>query len=201
MPLEVGVIIGAILTIFVFSFPLYKESIMYRFAEYTMIGISLGMSITVAYKYILDNAVTSLIEGQYVYLVVIIFSLLIFFTYTKHYKFLYRWPMAIIIGFGLGVAVRGIVHADIIQQIAATVKPIPMSGIDSINSILQLMGVVCTILYFVMTLNRTGRLKGPIMFGRYWIMIALGVQFGNTVMTRNLEDARRYLNKPESWRV
>jgi hypothetical protein len=24
---------------------------------------------------------------------------------------------------------------------------------------------------------------------------------GNTVMTRDLEDARRYLNKPESWRV
>ena len=184
MTIEIGAIIGAFFSIMVLSMPLYKENLLFRFTEHTMIGISLGIGITISVKAISDNAISPVMGGQYLYLIPIIIGSLLLFRLSKKYALLYRIPMAVIIGVGMGLAVRGIAHAQIIKQIKATLKPIPMSTVGAFNTILIFVGVSITILYFVYTLKHTGVVRGPVMFGRYLMMVAFGVQYGNTVIGR-----------------
>jgi len=99
-----------------------------------------------------------------------------------------RYPLAVITGIGTGVAVRGFVQANIVQQIIATSKPLWGSGapLTYINNIIILVLTLSGLVFFVFTIpiekSRGGRLIASI--GRTGLMISFGALFGNTVLSR-----------------
>lgn len=144
-----GTWIAIAFTMMILSFGLYKENRFFRFAEYTVIASSLGNGVVVSLRYINSTFVQPpLTTGglSYLYLVAILFASLLFVQFNKDYRWVARYPMAIIVGVGLGVAARTSLETEVIKQVWAAMTPI-----TSVNNLISLVITVSVLLYFLMT--------------------------------------------------
>lgn len=182
-----GLWVAALFTLFTFSF-IYKENRLYRFAEHTVVGASAGHYSVIAYQSILDKGWYPLVSGQYLYLLPMILGFLIFSRFTKKYGWTSFYPVALLVGLGTGLAVRGTVQAEFLAQITSTVRPLYIYGYETLNNIIITVTVISVLVYFLFTVEPKGLLKSPVSYvgklGRYLLMVAFGAQFGAAIMTR-----------------
>jgi len=53
-----------------------------------------------------------------------------------------------------------------------------------INFLYIAVGLICSVMYFLLTYEHSGAMQVPTRIGRLFIMVALGAYFGNTVLFR-----------------
>jgi len=191
---SIGLAIAFILTLLCYTFPLYKDNVLYQFCENTLIGLSIGHTSVIAINRIRDLNVKPIMAGNYTLLILTILGIMLFARFSKQYHWAYTWPMAIMIGGGTGIAMRSYIHAQFLNQIKATM--ISFSGksvLDSINSILILIFVICTISFFLFTYEQKGPLRTTSMIGRIVLMATFGAVFANVSLTRLAAIAGRIL--------
>lgn len=182
MVLEIGPLIGAILVLMLFSWFLYKQTLLYDIAEGVLIGTGAGYSFIMGIKAVRDNAVLPLLRGEVIWIVPILLGLVIYLqlsTETIHFS---RIPIAIIIGVGTGLSVRRVLLAEILGQIRASM--IDFSALDTvgvINSILILVGTITSIAYFTLSREHTGAFGTFTKIGRIYLMATFGAMFGNGI--------------------
>ncbi|MBP8614323.1 MAG: hypothetical protein KBI40_05640 [Firmicutes bacterium] len=176
MSLSFGTWVAGLMTIAIMSL-VWKENPFYRSAEHLYVGVSAGHAVVMAYNNIRDMAFEPLSTGQFVWIVPIVLGLLLYARYTKH-AWLARYPVSVIVGIGTGVAVRGAIHGDFTQQIAATMK------VGSVNQILLLVFVIMSLSYFFFSKEFQGPASIIPKSGRLVLMVAFGAAFGTTVMGR-----------------
>jgi len=181
----IGIWIGLALTLMYYSYPLYKETIAYRFAEHTTIACSFSISIVQAVRLIRDNAVTPLIGGTYHLIVPIVLGITLYTQFFKRTRWISRYVMSFLIGVGTGIAAVGVIKAQIVSQILSTITP-PLNAtpLEWFNYAFIGIGFICATSYFILTREHKGLLYIPTRIGRYMIMLGLGAYFGNTVMFR-----------------
>ena len=95
-------------------------------------------------------------------------------------------PGAILVGSSLGVGMAGQPLPNIVSQIIDTITP-PKAGAAALNwfnFVYIAIGLICVTMYFLLTYEHTGPVKPVTQLGRYFIMLALGAYFGNTVLFR-----------------
>jgi hypothetical protein len=185
MTLDIGVWVAWLLTIFAFSAVLYKDNILFKFAQYTFVGVSIGYTIAMGVKTILDTAWTPVMHGEYVYIIPIILGFMLFLRFKKGLESYSEWAMAFLIAVGAALAIRGNVHAYFLEQIQATMLPvIAEDPTTSFNNVIIIIGTLTSMLYFIMTREHKGILKYPTRIGRIFIMIAFGAFFAGLIMTR-----------------
>lgn len=173
------------LTIFVYSLPLAKDNIFYRFSEYTYIGVSIGYLAAMAVKSIIDSAFTPITEGRYQYIVAIVLGFILYMRYNKKTYPISRWPLAIIIGVGTGLGLRGVIKPYIIDQVVATITPLWVGKpLASFNNIVILIIVVTCLSFFIFTYKRVGIISRTAEIGSYFLMALFGGIFANVCMTR-----------------
>ena len=192
-----GIWVAALLTLFIYSF-LYQDNPFYRFAEHLFVGISVGYSIVIsihqgfiplAWKPFYE-AVTGGSLGGLVKLIPIGFGLLFFARLSPRHTWLIRYPIAILIGFGTGVAIPNVLRASIFEQTRGTIEPFAamhagtLSGGEIFGAILMVIGVICTLTYFFFSLEHRGAVGGLSKVGIAFLMMGFGSAFGNTVMGR-----------------
>jgi len=181
--IDIMMIIGAILIIFVFTY-VYKENPLYRFAEHCMVGVATSVAFIASYKTIVDVLISPLLRGDVATLLLLILSIALFARYVKQYSWLVRWPLAVIAGAGIGVAVRGAAKAQILDQVTAS-----MLKLNDINNVILFIFVICVLGYFLYvdyskwpvlegTLSKIGTL------GKYFLMIYFGAQFATAAVYR-----------------
>lgn len=180
-----GIWVALLLMFMVYSYPLWKENIAYRFAEHTMIGVGFGISIVQAIRLIRDSAVTPLMQGTTHLIIPIILGLALYFQFFRSTRWISRYTLSLLVGVGTGIAAVGVIHAQVVAQILGVIKP-PTSPslIDWFNYAFIGIGLLCTASYFILTREHKGPLYAPTKIGRYLIMLGLGAYFGNTVMFR-----------------
>ncbi len=61
----IGLWIGWFLMLMIYSYPLYKENVTYRFAEYLFIGVTLAITIITNFSNVMRLCVTPLMQGNY----------------------------------------------------------------------------------------------------------------------------------------
>jgi len=182
---SIGLLLGAVFIIMVFSGYLYKETVWIHIAEHIFIGASVGYMVVLATKNIVDNAWTPMVGGKVSYVLPIVLGLMLFLRYSKKTVFLSRWPLAFMIGVGTGLAIKGVVIAWLISQIRSTAKIAMTSPATFINGLIILVGVVAGMAALLETKEQTGRVMKPVVsLGRTYLMAFFGVAFGLTVMTR-----------------
>ncbi len=171
--------IAGIFTVAMFSF-LYKENIVFRYAENIFVGFGGAHALVLGYQNIKDAAVIPLIEkGQYSQLIPIAIGLLLFARFVKGGRPLSNIPSAFLYGLGAATALRGIVLAQVVQQVAETIM-VP----KSIDDVVMILGVLLSLSYFVFTYSHLTVVEKMGRLGRAFIMVAFGAQFGNYVMGR-----------------
>lgn len=184
-PALIGTWVALGFTLFAFSGVLYKDNIVFRFAQYTYLGASIGYIIALAVKTIIDTAWTPMITGEYIYAIPIVLGLLLYARFKKGLESYSRWGMAFLISVGAALAIRGNIHAYFYQQIVATMLPVWTGDpLTSFNNIIMIVGVFSSMLYFILTREHKGPLKYPSRIGRVFIMLAFGAFFAGLIMTR-----------------
>ena len=194
----IGVWIAAFLTLCIYSF-LYRDNPFYRFAEHLFVGISVGYGIVLSIHQGLIpfawapfwQAITQWPPGWgLTKLIPIAIGLLFFARLIPSYAWLIRYPIAILIGIGSGLAIPNVMQADIFRQIHGTLTPFSqihagtLSGPEIFGAILMLIGVISTLTYFFFSVEHRGVVGGVSKVGILFLMVGFGSAFGNTVMGR-----------------
>jgi len=185
-PLDVvGLWIGWLLMLMIYSLPLYKENVTYRFAEYLYVGIALAITVITNFIYVVRVAINPLIGGNILMIVPLVLGCLMFTMLIPEYRWLSRYPIALLVGAGFGLGIRGTIGPNLQDAIISTITPPTEGGaLAWINFAYIAVGLICSIMYFLLTIEQTGVLKAPTRIGRLFIMIGLGAYFGNTVLFR-----------------
>ncbi len=175
----IGLYVATILTLMIWSY-LYKENILFRFAEYTFIGIATGHLFVMTAIRLRDSTIVPLVfRSQYALIIPVALGLLLYARYSKKTEWAARWPLAILVGVGTGLAIRGMIDAQFIAQILATITPR-----DPINGTIIAVLTACTLAFFFFTREQIGTFGQLTRVGRMTIMVAMGASFGTLATTR-----------------
>lgn len=178
--MDIGTLIAAFLTLCIFSF-LYKDNPFYKFAEYLLVGISVGFFLVTAINTtVLPKLILPLFkQGNLIYLIPGILGLLMFTRFSSKFSWLSRISLALVIGAGAGVSIPAVMQAQIMAQMGAT-----MVSLASINGIIIVLAISTTLIYFFFSKEHKGWLGGTAKIGIWFLMIFFGATFGYTVMSR-----------------
>lgn len=176
----IGTLTALLLTIMIFSF-LYKENPFYRFAEYLLVGISVGyylviISTNTLYPLVIDKI---FVQGEFVAVIPVVLGFMMFARLNKRWAYLSRIPLALMIGFGAGLSIPAMLQARILRQMSAS-----MQSFLTINGAVILIGILSTLSYFYFSKKQEGVFGKFTMLGTYFLMIFFGATFGYTVMSR-----------------
>ena len=185
-PLDViGLWIGWLLMLMIYSLPLYKENISYRFAEYLFIGVTLAITLITNFSNVMKMCITPLLGGDILMIIPFVLGLAMFTMLIPKYRWVSRYPVALLVGAGFGLGIRGTIRPNIQDAIISTITAPTEGGVMAwFNFTYIAVGLICSIMYFLLTMEHTGILKAPTRIGRLFIMIGLGAYFGNTVLFR-----------------
>lgn len=179
--------LAAFLTLFIFSF-LYRDNILYRFAEHLFVGVSAGYLVALTWhNQIYPNLIVPLfIEGNLFYIIPLAFALCYFARFVPRLSHLIRLPIAFVLGWGSGVAIPAFFQRDILRQTQGTllVRDAFVRWDSGLWAVVILVGVISTLIYFFFSRERKGIIKPTANLGAIFIMLGFGASFGYTVMAR-----------------
>ena len=196
----IGIWVAAALTLFIYSF-LYKDNFFYKLAENIFVGVSAGYVGARLYN---DVVLKKLFKplfapepghlADYWLIVPSILSILILFKlFPSNYTWLARWPLAFVVGTGVGLMIVTYLVSNGLMQVAATINAfkgfsaMPWFGWQAcrFNSILLGIGVVTGLIYFFFSKEHKGFVFGSCArLGIWFLMVSFGAAFGYTVMAR-----------------
>ena len=180
----VGLWIAAFGILACFSYA-FKENIFFRIVQAIFVGCSIGYITTFAIDSITRSGLNVAMAGNYVYFLPIIIGFALFAKYSKKYYWISRYPLAILVGTGTGLAARAIVQVNIIAQIIGTIQINTTDPWAFANGIIIFVGVLTGMTYFLFTIKVKGRIFGGVTrFGRITLMVAFGTAFGSTFVGR-----------------
>ncbi|MGI6163887.1 MAG: hypothetical protein ACOYEQ_08195 [Bacillota bacterium] len=157
----------------------FKDNPAFRIAENIYVGAGAGHMIAAAYKNVTGLGLYPLLEqGKFSRLIPIILGLTLFARYSKKYAYVGRYAIALPLGMGTGIALRGIVSAQILSQVRATLLPL-----DNFNNLVIIVGVTATICFFLFTTTQNKMVKTYSAVGKYFILVSLGLTFATAVFT------------------
>ncbi len=165
----------------------FRDNIVFKFAENTFIGIAAGHAIVMGVKNIRDYGWTHIMNGEIIYVVVFVLGIMMYARFSDQYYWLYRYPIAFLVGNGIGISIRAAIHSDFIVQVRATASPLIASdALGTVNAIITFVGVITAMSHFIFTQERMneGTLSWLPRIGRSLMLLAFGASFGNTVMSR-----------------
>ena len=185
--MDVSIWIAAFFTIAATSYA-FRDNVVFKFAEYTFIGVAAGHQIVMGVKNIRDYGWTHLMSGEIVYIVVFILGLMLYARFHKEYYWLYRYPIAFLVGNGVGISIRAAIHSDFIVQVRETAATslIASDAFGTINALITFIGVITALSHFIFTQEKlhVGTVGWIPKVGRWMMLLAFGASFGNTIMSR-----------------
>jgi len=179
--------VGALLTLFIFSF-LLGDNPLYKFAEHLYVGLSVGYMIAIYYwNFFKPDLIDPLFgQGRIILIIPALLGICYFAIFVQKFAWTVRIPMGFVLGWGSGVAIPAILQANIIKQIQGSlITSQVLARWDTLVwSIIILVGVITTVVYFFFSREQKGALKTVSNIGIVYIMIGFGASFGYTVMAR-----------------
>jgi len=183
----VGTTVAALFTLMIYSI-LFKENVLYRFAENTAVAVAVGYFVVTTLKSLRASAYIPLTSGNMLVLVPLLLGVLTYFSFIKKYAWISLWPIGFLTGVGLGLSVRGAIQAQFIEQIDATILPLTGSFTDIFNNIIIFVSTVVVLYYFLFSINfkspTISSISGGVRkYARYFIMVGLGVGFSGASLS------------------
>ena len=184
-----GIWVAAFFTLAIYSF-LYKENPLYRLAEHLVVGISAGYGIAITYEIVLGpRLITPLLNGTgWILLVPALLGLLYITRFIPSVAWLSRYPMAFIMGTGMGVAFPLTMKASVLRQLEAAMVPVYSTGMPwhvVFGNLVMILGTLAALIYFFFSKPHKGLFFGTgSKIGIWVIMLGFGATFGFTVMGR-----------------
>ena len=179
--------ISALLTIMITTLA-WKEQPISRFANHIYTGVVVAHSTILACGNIMNIGVNKITAGNYIYVLAILLGILTYARYSKANFWMYRYPIALVMGIGIGTSMRGLIGGSVLDQIRNSFLQLAQPGdaMASVNNIIFTVILLSALSYFLFTIKAT-RSETAMRFsalGRYAMMGAFGYSFANTIATR-----------------
>ncbi|MDH4292433.1 MAG: hypothetical protein OEV56_07500, partial [Dehalococcoidia bacterium] len=187
-----ALIFGVFATIFIYSF-LWKENPLSRAIEHLFVGMAAVYTLAGMYDAAMTQAIwgTQRIEqGNFIWLIPILISLMYFFFFTKKYFYLYRYPVSIVVGIMAGMMICGMIQSNFLAQVQSAAVNSPLvgegvwewtggsTGMVGLNSLLVIIGTITALTFFFFTWEHKGILGVSTKIGRYVLMATFGASYG-----------------------
>jgi hypothetical protein len=188
---QIGVWVGVILTLLVFSY-LLGDTPLFRVAQAIFVGVAIGYAATAAvYLVLLPRLFDPLFADPILnsYLVIpLALGLLLLTKLRASWAPLGNSSIAFLFGVGSALALGGALSGTLLPQLSATVVPL-----DSLENVLLVLGTLGALLSFrfvqpqsarggTHVLETVGRGWGYL--GRWFVLIAFGAIFASTAISR-----------------
>ncbi len=184
---DIGIWISAILTIMITTLA-WKDTPVSKTAEHIYLGVITANTIVMAWGNIDSIGLQKIMSGQILYIIPVVLGIMAYARYSKKNFWIYRYPIALVVGIGVGTAMSGLVGGSVIDQIKASFYQLNVPGDigASLNNLIMVVTLVSAMMYFIFTIKAT---RNPLAtkistFGRYAMMAAFGYSFANTIATR-----------------
>jgi len=131
------VLAGVVMTIAIFSF-LYKDNPFFRAAEHLFVGLGLGISLVVLwYEFYKPDIYDALVvpaftkgmtvgHDKLILLIPIGLGLMVLLRMSRSYAWVSRYPLAFLVGYGMGFGIQPVIHSNILKQMKPTLEATPM---------------------------------------------------------------------------
>jgi len=203
IPVDIwGTWLAALLTLAIYSF-LYGDNPIYKACEHLFVGVSAAYGVVIVYhEYVIpdlyqplfDPAAVGLVAPKLILIIPIAFGLLLLSRFFPKYSYLSRWPIALSMGAGAGFGIPVSMQGNILKQLHGCLRSLlpvdgpvaegGVSGLMALDHIIVLVGVICVLSYFYFSMQHKGALGVTSRIGIWFLMVAFGAGFGNTVMAR-----------------
>ncbi len=194
----IGVWVGAILTLLVFSY-LLKDTPLFRIAQAIFVGVTVGYAATVAINSILiPRLVIPLLTNTnltWPLFIPLVLGVLLFAKLRTAWASLGNPSIAFLFGVGSALAIGGALSGALVPQLMATIVSFsPTQGWETIvSNLLLVVGTIGAFLSFRFIIPSPQRPAGRALnavargwgnFGRWFILIAFGAIFADTAVSR-----------------
>jgi hypothetical protein len=183
----IGLWISAILTIMITTLA-WKDTPVSKTAEHIYVGVVTANSIVMAWGNIDSIGLQKIFAGEIWFIIPVVLGIMAYARYSKENFWIYRYPIALVVGIGVGTAMRGLVGGSVVDQIKSSFWSLNVPGDigASLNNLVMVVTLLSAMIYFVFTIKAS---RSPIAtqlsaFGRYAMMAAFGYSFANTIATR-----------------
>ncbi len=200
-----GVWVAALLSLCVFSF-LFKDNALFKLTESIFVGVSVGYGIVLSWNAGLHpKVVVPFMDfvrhasekgtADYYWAGYMLISLGIGVLYLSRFSprqaWLSRFPMAYLMGIGIGIGMPLTIQSFIFEQVRATLIPVVVmenGALDwqaSLGNIALLAGVFSVLYYFFFSVKKSDPVsKAVSRVGIAYLMLGFGASFALTVMAR-----------------
>ena len=170
-----------IMVLFVFaiwSYVLWRENIVYDFAEKTFIAVSAGHSVMLGLTTLWNQDLARIATGETILIIPTILGLTYLLRLSKGYAWVSRYSTALIIGTILSMNVRTLPY-NFESQLKAT-----MLNLSNPNNIVIVVAAATTIFYYYFR-RKPGMISDTLAkIGRGFIMSYIGAAAAGTLLTR-----------------
>lgn len=182
--------IPALLIMAIYSYVFAGGNIVYDWAQDLAVASAVGYQTILAYEQLVRIGWTNGIAvGEWHYIIPIIAGFLIFTIASREWTWASRWPSAILLGVGLGLAMASFAYADIFMQIVPswTIGLLPVARWEYL---IIIGGMVLTFWWAIYTIPHKGPGIMPTVLdrladvGKAFVMIYITSKWASTVMYR-----------------
>ncbi len=179
--------IAVFFTLSVFTF-LWKDNILYKFAEAVTVGIGMGFfvvqwwNLTVIGRF--WTPFSTEFSTKFHLIIPAIIGLLMITRIIPRFAWMSRYALAFMIGAGSGYMLPRVIQANILQQLYATMLPVNFSVEGIFYNLIIFVGVMSALVYFFFSKEHKGWFGGVANIGIWVLMVGFGATFGYTVMAR-----------------
>ena len=184
---QMGMWVGAILTLLVFSY-LLGDTPLFRIAQAIFVGVTIGYAATAAVYLVLKPMLFDQLFVNPVLIVPLILGLLLLTKLSARWASLGNISIAFLFGVGGALALGGALQGTLLPQLSATAVPL-----DSLENVVLVVGTIGALLSFRFVQPQQPRAgtrvletvaRGWSYFGRWFILIAFGAIFAGTAISR-----------------
>ena len=201
---EIWTWIGALLTLAILSF-LYKDNVLYKFAEHLFVGVSAAYWMVIGIwgtlfpnliakiyppgvKFVLPSLANR--EPEYHYIIAAVLGIILLLRLFPKIGWVSRWALAFIVGTTAGLNLIRYLRSDFIGQVQNSMIPLvvmqdgALNFLESFSNIIIVGGLLCGLVYFFFSKEHKGAFGAASRIGVWILMVTFGAGFGYTVMAR-----------------
>lgn len=181
---------------------LYKENPFYRLTEHIYIAVATAQAMVLAWETTQMSAGIGLAKGELLWIIPIILAIMMCVRLVQRYRWVSRWPMAVMLGIGMGVTARSILRTNILDQITSTIGLVTITDPTPYNialNALLMVSSICGVVYFFFFLQHKGPVGAAARFGRLSLMAYFGTALAWVFEQRSMSTVYRLLYFFRQW--
>jgi hypothetical protein len=188
MAVTIGMIVASWICIMLYTM-LYGDNFVSRTAEHIYMGVVAAYDLIINLEFFYNKGVTRIgSPGGAIYIIPVLLGLMIYARLSEKTRWIYRYPMAIIVGSVFGVTIRTTVFSQILDQIKGNLPPIaPLVGVPPgqvLNNLIIIFGSLSAVVFFIFSHEFKGPERYVHRFGRLVLLGGFGATYGNTLSYR-----------------